>query len=331
MGDVQPRMEEILRQTLYALVARPASTLLDIERLLSRTDDTLRKEIIRNTRDEQTRYFFESTYPSFPKDAHLPITTRVNRLVRPKTVRTLLCQPGKSFNFRKAMDEGKILLFNLSDGILGEQTAQLLGQLIVSKIQLAAMSRADIPKSRRREFFLYLDEFQTFTGVAETSYSAMLSRARKYKLGLILAHQQTGQLPKKLLDEIFGNVTTFITFSVAYGDAQRLGQQYIFDGEPLPPARFVNQKVGEAMGKIGQTVFPLRTPLAPQRPNPRRAEYIMERSAKNYGLGSVWEAEVKRPKPPIQLPPPKTGNNNYPKPDNVNRDDEPPIKPGSIF
>jgi hypothetical protein len=324
MGDIQPRMEEILRQTLYALLARPGSTLLDVERLLSRTDEAVRKEIIRTAKDEQTRYFFESTYPSFPKDAHLPITTRINRLVRPKTVRTLLCQPGKSFNFRKAMDEGKILLFNLSDGILGEQTAQLLGQLIVSKIQLAAMSRANIPKSERREFFLYLDEFQTFTGVAETSYSAILSRARKYKLGLILAHQQTGQLPKKLLDEIFGNVTTFITFSVAYADAQRLGQQYIFDGKPLPPENFVNQKTGEAMGKIGQSVFPLRTPLAPQQPNHRRAEYIMGRSAKNYGLGSVWEAEVKRSRAPIQLPPPKSDKFDRP-------DDEPPIKPGSIF
>jgi hypothetical protein len=323
MGDTQPRMDEILRQSLYALLERPGSTLLDVERLLSRTDDILRKEVIRTTKDEQTRYFFESTYPSFPKDAHLPITTRISRLVRPKTVRTLLCQPGKSFNFRKAMDEGKILLFNLSDGILGEQTAQLLGQLIVSKIQLAAMSRADIPKHLRREFYLYLDEFQTFTGVAETSYSAILSRARKYKLGLILAHQQTGQLPKKLLDEIFGNVTTFITFSVAYADAQRLGQQYIMDGNPLPPGHFVNQKTGEAMGKIGQTVFPLRTPLAPQSPNHRRAEYIMERSAKNYGLGSVWEAQVKRQRPTIHLPPPKS--------DNGTKDDEPPIKPGSIF
>src|SRR5919202_3688508 len=129
MGETGARMDEILRQTLYALLERPGSTLLDVDRLLSRSDDTFRKEIIRLSRDEQTRFFFESTYPSFPKDAHLPITTRINRLVRSRTVRNLLCQPGRSFNFREAMDEGKILLFNLSDGILGEQTAQLLGQL----------------------------------------------------------------------------------------------------------------------------------------------------------------------------------------------------------
>src|SRR4029453_12155543 len=125
MGETQARMDEILRQALYALMARPDSTLIDVEKLLSRTDDTFRQEVIRTSEDEQTRYFFESTYPSFPKDAHLPITTRINRLVRPKMVRTLLCQPGQCFNFREAMDEGKILLFNLSDGLIGQQTAEL--------------------------------------------------------------------------------------------------------------------------------------------------------------------------------------------------------------
>ena len=121
MGDTGARMDEILRQTCYALLERPGSTLLDIERLLTRTDDSFRREIINTTKDEQTAYFFENTYPSYPKDAHLPITTRIGRLTRPKIVRTLLCQP-HSFNFREAMDEGKILLFNLSDGLLGEQT-----------------------------------------------------------------------------------------------------------------------------------------------------------------------------------------------------------------
>jgi hypothetical protein len=273
MGDTQPRMDELLRQSFYALLERPNSTLLDVEKLLSRTDDILRKEIIRTTRDAQTRYFFESTYPSFPKDAHLPITTRINRLVRPRTVRTLLCQPGKSFNFREAMDEGRILLFNLSDGILGEQTAQLLGQLIVSKIQLATLSRMDTAKAERRPFYFYLDEFQTYVGVAEESYSKLLSRGRKYAFGLILAHQQTSQLTKPILDTILGNVTTMISFSVAYADAMRLSQQYIVNmggqKRPLPTEEFVDQKVGEAIGKIGQTVFNLSTPLAPQQPNHR--------------------------------------------------------------
>ena len=288
MGETQPRMGEILGQSLYALVERPGSPLLDVDRLLSRTDDVLRKEIIRTITDEQTRYFFESTYPSFPTDAHLPIVTRINRLVRPRTVRNLLCQPGTSLHFREAMDAGKIFLFNLSDGIIGEQTSHLLGQQVVSKIQMATMSRMNTPAAKRRPFYLYLDEFQTFTGVAETFYKKMLSRARKYKLCLILAHQQTGQLTKNILAEIFGNVTTFIAFSVAYADAMRLSQHYIVhmggQKRPLPTEEFVHQKVGEAIGKIGETVFPLRTPLVPQTPTSRLSEYIIERSARHYGL-----------------------------------------------
>ena len=302
MGESQARMDEILRQSLYALLERPNSTLLDIERLLSRSDDTLRHEIIHTTRDEQTRYFFESTYPAFPRDAHLPITTRINRLVRPRVVRNMLCQPGKSFDFRAAMDEGKILLFSLPDGILGEQTAQLLGQLIVSRLQLATFSRMDVEKVDRRPFYLYLDEFQTYIGVAETSYSKLLSRGRKYAFGLILAHQNTSQITKEILDNILGNVTTMIAFSVAYGDATRLGQQFIVKAgremRPLSQEELVSQKVGESIGKIGQTVFKLHTPLAPQQPNRKRAEYIIKRSAQNYGLHSysraMWTAKIKR-------------------------------------
>jgi hypothetical protein len=116
MGETGARMDEILRQSLYALLERKGSTLLDIERLLGRQDDTLRQEIIQTSSDPQTVHFFRDVYPSYPKDAHLPITSRIGRLVRPRAIRTLLCQPGRSFNFREAMDEGKILLFNLSDG-----------------------------------------------------------------------------------------------------------------------------------------------------------------------------------------------------------------------
>jgi hypothetical protein len=159
----------------------------------------------------------------------------------------------------------------------------------------------------RRPFYFYLDEFQTYVGVAETSYNKLLSRGRKYAFGLILAHQQTSQLTKPILDTILGNVTTMITFSVAYADGMRLGQQYVMpQGGPLPAEEFVRQKVGEAICKINQTVFPLRVPLAPQEPNPRFVEYIIHRSAQNYGLHaysrSQWEVHVKRHEPKL-LPP----------------------------
>jgi hypothetical protein len=206
------------------------------------------------------------------------------------------------------MDEGKILLFNLSDGLLGEQTSQLLGQLIVSKMQMAVMSRMDTPAAFRRPFYLYLDEFQTFTGVAETSYANMLSRARKYKLGLILAHQQTGQLSQDLLRDILGNVTTLLTFNVSHEDAVKLAKEYLPGSRQgmdyMPPGELLNLKTGEAWGKIGKSCFFLSTALAPQQPDYSRAKEVIQRSRKNYGVRGGWdtEAEGKRPREPKQTP-----------------------------
>jgi len=179
-----PRMEEILRQSFYALIEKPGFTLLDMERLLSREDAGFRKELLKEIKDERTIHFFEDVYPSLPKDSHLPITTRLGRFLRPRFIRNVLCQTEKNLNFRECMDQGKILLFNLSDGILGEMNAQILGQLVVSKIQLAALSRADIAPEERRKFYLYIDEFQAFVSTASASYEKILSRARKY--GLVL-------------------------------------------------------------------------------------------------------------------------------------------------
>jgi TraM recognition site of TraD and TraG len=186
-----------------------------------------------------------------------------------------------------------------------------LGQIIISKLQLAAMSRVDTPAAERRPFYLYLDEFQTFTGVAETSYEKILSRARKYKLGLVLAHQQTGQISQKLLKEIFGNVTTFISFSVSHDDATKLSNEYAIDVgaqvEYLDPGEFIRLKTGEAIGKIGKTVFPLRTILLPTEPHPEKVNFIINRSRKNYSNGAAWEVNTKNPTRPdrIQLPPPQ--------------------------
>jgi len=302
MGETGARMDEILRQTCYALLERPESTLLDIERLLSRTDDSFRREIINTTSDEDTAYFFEETYPSYPKDAHLPITTRIGRLTRPKVVRTLLCQP-RSFNFREAMDEGKILLFNLSDGLLGEQTAQLLGQLIVAKIQTAVFSRADVGKAERPPFYLYLDEFQNFVGVNAESYSRLLSRSRKYAFGLILANQQTAQISSDLLHDILGNVSTLLCFNVSHADATKIHKEFLIPmgDEPVnvPDYELQTLKTGEAWGKINGTVFPLQTALADQNPNPVRAKEVIERSRVNYGFVSDTPVTRKRR---VQIP-----------------------------
>lgn len=287
IGHTGPRMDEILRQALYALVAHPKTTLLDVEQLLDRTDDSFRKEVIRQSQDPQVVHFFKDVYPHFPSDAHLPITNRLGQFLRPKAIRTVLCNPNQSLDFRKAMDSNKVILCNLSDGVLGEQNSQLLGQLIVSKFQLATMARAKIAKEQRKIFYLYLDEFSTFTGTSSVSYEKMLSRSRKYKLGLILCHQQTGQIPTDLLKEILGNVSTTICFSVSREDAMKFSKELItaHNGEitNIPEEKILSLKVGQAWCKIGQHSLLLNTYLADQHPDQERAMRIIEHARRNYG------------------------------------------------
>lgn len=321
VGDTGFRMDQILSETLYALIRRPGSTLDDIERFLSRTNPAFRNEVLRYS-DEKTRTFFEETYPSMDKNAANPVLSRISAFTRREVIRNILCQPGRSFNFREAMDDGKVLLFNLSDGILGASASQLLGQIVISQLQLAAMSRADTPKAKRHPFYLYLDEFQTFTGVSEASYDLILSRARKYKLGLVLAHQQTGQISLELLKQIFGNVFTFIAFNISHDDATKLSHEFAYDyGDTVEytgVGEFLRLRTGEAIGKIGRTVFPLSTLLAPQDPDHRRADYIIERSAQNYGKGNGGGSGASTGKGPTKtLPPPSQKQQKDIKPERV--------------
>lgn len=315
IGEPSPRMDEILRQTLYALIARAGSTLLDVERLLDRTDATVRNQVI-GSAEERSRHFWQHVYPTFPKDSHLPITNRLGRFLSAKSIRAMLCSPEASLNFRQAMDEGKILLFNVSDGLLGEQNSQLLGQLIVAKFQLAVMSRAQLPKYRRRKFYLYIDEFQTFTGTAGASYEKILSRARKYGLGLILAHQQSGQIPAGLLKDILGNVSTTVCFQVSREDALRFSREFVteFDGEILnvPEEEILRLKVGQAWCKVGRHAFFMNTYLPPETSgaSSRYAGQIIERSQRNYGrrlaaAGADAGMAAPRPEPLADLDPEK--------------------------
>lgn len=290
-GGAAPRMETILRQALYTLMQVPGATLLDLEKLLERDDAAFRTRLLAQVRDPEARRFWTQTYPAYPKDAHLPLVNRLGRFLRPRVVRSILSSPGRSLNVRAAMDEGKVLLFNLSDGVLGEANAALLGQLIVAKLQMAAMSRADSPKAHRRPFTLYLDEFQTFCGVAATSYERILSRARKYGLGLVLAHQQTGQIPEPLMREILGNVSTVIAFQVGATDARRLGRELVgeVDGEPVPlePRELLSLRVGEAWCKVGRSVFFLSTEPAPEGGSAAVCAEVIRRSRTRYGAGAT--------------------------------------------
>ncbi len=297
-----PRMNHILQFTLSALVERPGSTLLDVGPLLDRKNPAFRNEIIQTTADDLTRQFFENEYPQMPADAHLPILTRLGRIIRAQYVRNCLCPPhdtaltqeqifDRTLDIRKAMDQGKILLFNLSDGILGQDASLLIGQLIVAKFQTATMSRAALAKSDRRRFYLYLDEFQNFCGVAKESYEKILSRARKYNLGLILAHQQTSQLPIELMREILGNVSTKIAFQLSHHDALILAKEIYgaYGSKADVVQSFMNLKVGETVCSVAGIVRKMNTPKVSDTHDRQKVKRIIERSREQYGIPRVFQ------------------------------------------
>jgi len=304
-----PRIDEILRQSIYALLTTPNTTILDIPKLLDRADPDYRHQIISQLQDEYCAHFWRDTYPQFPKDAHLPVLYRIGAFTRDKRIRNTLCRTGESLNFRQVMDTGKIILFNLSDGILGEQNSQLLGQLIVSQFQLAVASRANIPEQQRRRFYLYIDEFQTFTNTATSSYEKILSRARKYRLAIILAHQQTGQIPSELLRDIFGNVSTMISFTVSHKDATKFSKEFLTKQDsklaPTPPEKFIELEVGETYCKLGRESFKMKTPLITEQPNWDIKEKILEHSRQQFTSDTPTPMATSQatPEPPSQPAP----------------------------
>jgi len=219
------RMEYILNNCLMALLEYPNSTLLGIMRLL--TDKEYRDHIVSGLKDPVVKNFwineFARYHDKFQVEAIAPIQNKVGQFLTNPLVRNIVGQPKSSFNIRQIMDEGKILIVNLSKGRIGEVNSALLGAMMVTKIQQAAMSRADIPESERRDFILYVDEFQTF---ATEAFATILSEARKYHLCLIISHQYIGQLPESVKAAIFGNVGTFIVFRVGAEDAEWLEKEF---------------------------------------------------------------------------------------------------------
>ncbi|HOX21417.1 MAG TPA: type IV secretion system DNA-binding domain-containing protein [Candidatus Paceibacterota bacterium] len=219
------RMEYILNNCLMALLEYSDSTLLDIMRLL--TDNDFRKKIVDSLKDPVVKNFWVNEYARynerFQTEAIAPIQNKVGQFLTNPLIRNIIGQKKSSFDIRKAMDEGKILIVNISKGLMGESNSALLGAMMVTKIEQAAMSRADVPESERPDFFLYVDEFQTF---ATESFANILSEARKYHLSLIISHQYIAQLPEPVKFAIFGNVGTFVVFRVGAEDAEWLEKEF---------------------------------------------------------------------------------------------------------
>jgi CxxC-x17-CxxC domain-containing protein len=229
-----PRLEYILRNSILAILDFPGSTLLGVVRVLS--DKPYRKKVVANIKDPVVKAFWEREFAQyadkFASEAVSPIQNKVGQFLSSSLMRNIVGQIKSSMNLREVMDEGKILVMNLSKGRIGEDNSALLGAMMITKIQLAAMSRVDTPEQQRKDFYLYIDEFQNFS---TESFANILSEARKYRLNLILAHQYIEQLEDSVKAAVFGNVGTLINFRVGATDAEDLAKEFapVFDEEDL--------------------------------------------------------------------------------------------------
>jgi len=219
------RMEYILSNCILALLEYPGSTLLGINRMLS--DQEYRRKVVNKIHDPIVKSYWLQEFARYTQryevEATAAIQNKIGQFISNPLIRNIVGQVRSALNMRQIMDEGKILILNLSKGKIGEGNSLLLGALLITKLQLAAMSRVDTQEEERRDFYLYVDEFQNF---ATESFVNILSEARKYRLSLILAHQYIAQMEPGVRDAVFGNVGTLICFRVGAEDAEFLEKEF---------------------------------------------------------------------------------------------------------
>ncbi|NBV28568.1 DUF87 domain-containing protein, partial [bacterium] len=224
---IGPIFEHNMRMAMSALMSDVNNPRTLVEIPLMFTDENFRREVLLTVDDPVIRHFWEKEFPATQKGSQAGDTlgyllSKLGRFIENEMVRNIIGQSRSAFDFQDIMNSGKILIGNLTKGGLGEQNSNLLGMLLVSKLQMAAFKRNDIPEEQRRDFYLYLDEFQNFT---TDSISTILSEARKYRLCLILAHQYIGQLSDGIRNAVFGNVGTVVSFRISSDDAEVIAQR----------------------------------------------------------------------------------------------------------
>lgn len=220
-----PRLEHILRHSIFTLLEYPGATLLDLPRLLTNKD--FRSLVLKTLTSQQIREFWLCEFDKYSawlrSEAISPILNKVGQFLTSEPLRNIVGQKKNAFDIRQVMDDGKILIANLAKGKIGEDNCALLGAMLVTQIQLAALSRADLPENERKFFYFYVDEVHNFFTVA---FADILSEIRKYGLSLVLAHQYMEQLDFKMRAAILGNVGTLISFRVGAEDAKYLAREF---------------------------------------------------------------------------------------------------------
>lgn len=324
------RMEYILNNTVLALLDTPDTTLLGIPRML--VDKIYRQQIIDNCKDPVVRSYWINEYEQYQErfrtEAIAPIQNKVGQFLSTHLIRNIVGQPKSSLNIEQIMNEGKILLVNVSKGLIGEDNSALLGAMLITKIQLAAMERVRIPENERRDFLLHVDEFQNF---ATDSFASVLSEARKYHLGLVVSHQYIGQLVSstsqgpastKVRDAIFGNVGTMINFRVGAVDAEFLETQYTPDLLAQDLVNLPNYNVYVRLMIDGFSSRPFSATTLPPihaHGKPEYHERIVENARRLYGRPraivedqiAMWSGmrstgAAARAFPPSSFPPPSS-------------------------
>ncbi len=321
-----PRLEYILRNTVLALLDVPNSTMLGVTRLL--VDKSYRDKVVTQITDPVIKDFFVNEYeqydPKFRTEAIAPIQNKVGQFLSSSTIRNIIGQPKSTINIEEIMNTGKIFLVNLSTGEIGEDASALLGSLMITKIQLTAMRRASIKEEDRRDFYLYVDEFQNF---ATESFATILSEARKYHLNLIMAHQYVAQMIEPVRDAVIGNVGTIITFRVGSPDADFLQSEFmpIFEANDLINLDNYHVYVKMSIDSVTSPAFSAKTlPRSATKFN--NVEKIIEFSRKTYSknreyveaqigqiadLPKIEEIMTKQQKKLVVKIPPKIGETYY--------------------
>jgi len=294
------RMEYILNNTLLALLEYPSSTLLGINRMLA--DKEYRKKVLAKVTDPMVKAFWQTEFARynerFQVEAIAPIQNKIGQFISAPTIRNIIGQTKSSIDMREVMDNKKILIINLSKGKIGEDNSRLLGAMLITKLQLAAMSRADMAEEERNDFYLYVDEFQNF---ATESFATILSEARKYRLNLIITHQYTAQLVNdgntKIRDAIFGNVGTMAIFRLGAEDAEFFEKEFspeflINDIVNLPK---YNIYLKLMINGVASRAFSAHTFPPPPIPAKNYKEKIIKVSRERYSVArSIVEDKIAR-------------------------------------
>ncbi|MEK7640624.1 MAG: type IV secretory system conjugative DNA transfer family protein, partial [Patescibacteria group bacterium] len=318
-----PRMEYILNNALLTMLEFPDSNMLGVQRLLS--DKDYRKSKVDQLKDPVIKGFWVNEFSrysqKFETEATAAIQNKIGQFVANPLVRNILGQNKSALNFRQAIDARKILIFNLSKGRIGEDNSALLGSMIITKLQLAAMSRVDILEEDRKDFYLYVDEFQNF---ATDSFANILSEARKYRLCLILAHQYIRQLVHdlntKVRDAVFGNVGTIVAFRVGGEDAEFLEKEFMPDFEAVDIVNLAKAQVYIKLMIDGVSSRPFSAMGLPpiQSPATSYRDLIIDNTRKNYAT-PIKEVSDKIAKEFLTVPPaddhdPGSGGGDFRKP-----------------